>query len=323
MKSSTVSEMELLVAARLVQGVGGALLTPGSLAMVESGFRRADRARAIGAWSGLSAMAGALGPLIGVVLFAAFGVRGTALAVVPGLTIGAFLLWQLRWLPGRLVRRAAGLVPRAPVPLLPMAMVIGVMMSRTWTIYVLESFIPTWYRSLGYPPSVYGPLATTVVLASAVGNVGVGALADRLGRRTVIVVSIVLSVPVVLLFVQFTGPVGFLTGALVGLLAASTAPLTLVMAQELMAGRTGLASGILLGLGFVTGAIGVPVTGAVADHLGLAAALRLQVLVVAAAIPLGLLLPSEKRLRALRQSLGKAPDVTPPARPGLPRAPDR
>src|SRR6266480_2932795 len=61
----------LLVAARLVQGVGGALLTPGSLAMVESGFRRADRARAIGAWSGLGAVAGALGPLVGGVLVAA------------------------------------------------------------------------------------------------------------------------------------------------------------------------------------------------------------------------------------------------------------
>jgi EmrB/QacA subfamily drug resistance transporter len=58
----------LLVVARLVQGVGGALLTPGSLAMVESGFRPADRARAIGAWSGLSAVAGALGPLVGGVL---------------------------------------------------------------------------------------------------------------------------------------------------------------------------------------------------------------------------------------------------------------
>jgi MFS family permease len=44
---------QALVAARLVQGVGGALLTPGSLAMVESGFRSVDRPRAIGAWSGL------------------------------------------------------------------------------------------------------------------------------------------------------------------------------------------------------------------------------------------------------------------------------
>src|ERR1700689_5985451 len=73
----------LLVAARLVQGVGGALLTPGSLAMVESGFRPADRARAIGAWSGLSAVAGALGPLIGGLLLGAVSWRAVFLVNVP------------------------------------------------------------------------------------------------------------------------------------------------------------------------------------------------------------------------------------------------
>jgi MFS family permease len=52
-----------LIAARLLQGVGGALLTPGSLAMIESSFRPADRARAIGAWSGLGGVATAIGPL--------------------------------------------------------------------------------------------------------------------------------------------------------------------------------------------------------------------------------------------------------------------
>jgi EmrB/QacA subfamily drug resistance transporter len=73
----------LLVAARLVQGVGGALLTPGSLAMVESGFRSTDRARAIGAWSGLSAVAGALGPLVGGLLVGAVSWRAVFLINVP------------------------------------------------------------------------------------------------------------------------------------------------------------------------------------------------------------------------------------------------
>src|ERR1700761_6052367 len=45
--------VELLILARLVQGIGGALLTPGSLAIIQASFRPADRARAIGAWSGL------------------------------------------------------------------------------------------------------------------------------------------------------------------------------------------------------------------------------------------------------------------------------
>jgi hypothetical protein len=48
-----------------LQGVGGALLTPGSLAILEASFRPVDRAAAVGAWSGLGGIAGAIGPLVG------------------------------------------------------------------------------------------------------------------------------------------------------------------------------------------------------------------------------------------------------------------
>lgn len=60
----------LLVAARVVQGVGGALLAPASLAILQASFRADDRARAIGAWSGLSGVAAAAGPLVGGYLIA-------------------------------------------------------------------------------------------------------------------------------------------------------------------------------------------------------------------------------------------------------------
>ncbi|HEY3483932.1 MAG TPA: MFS transporter, partial [Ilumatobacteraceae bacterium] len=54
-----------LIAFRLLQGVGGALLTPGSLAIIQSLLQRRDRGRAVGMWSGLGGIAGAIGPLIG------------------------------------------------------------------------------------------------------------------------------------------------------------------------------------------------------------------------------------------------------------------
>jgi EmrB/QacA subfamily drug resistance transporter len=54
-----------LIAARLLQGVGAALLTPGSLAMIQGSFRAADRARVIGQWAGLGGVAAAAGPLLG------------------------------------------------------------------------------------------------------------------------------------------------------------------------------------------------------------------------------------------------------------------
>jgi len=56
---------EVLIAARALQGVGGALLTPGSLALISASFRGADRAAAIGAWSGLGGIAAAVGPFLG------------------------------------------------------------------------------------------------------------------------------------------------------------------------------------------------------------------------------------------------------------------
>jgi EmrB/QacA subfamily drug resistance transporter len=55
----------LLITARVLQGIGGALLTPGSLAIIEAVFVREDRGRAIGAWSGLGSIAAAIGPFVG------------------------------------------------------------------------------------------------------------------------------------------------------------------------------------------------------------------------------------------------------------------
>lgn len=58
-------DVETLVVARALQGIGGALLTPGSLAILAASFAPDDRPRAIGAWSGFSGIANAIGPLVG------------------------------------------------------------------------------------------------------------------------------------------------------------------------------------------------------------------------------------------------------------------
>jgi len=72
-----------LILTRLLQGVGAALLTPGSLAILEASFVPADRARAIGAWSGLSGVAVAAGPLIGGYLITAASWRWIFFINVP------------------------------------------------------------------------------------------------------------------------------------------------------------------------------------------------------------------------------------------------
>ncbi|MFJ9637179.1 DHA2 family efflux MFS transporter permease subunit [Streptomyces sp. NPDC101178] len=56
---------EMLIAARALQGVGGALLTPGSLALIQASFHPDDRARAVGLWSGFGGVGAAVGPFVG------------------------------------------------------------------------------------------------------------------------------------------------------------------------------------------------------------------------------------------------------------------
>src|SRR3954452_23477613 len=75
--------VEVLIVARMLQGIGGALLTPGSLAMIEASFRPQDRAPAIGAWSGLGGVATALGPLLGGYLVEAVSWRAVCVINVP------------------------------------------------------------------------------------------------------------------------------------------------------------------------------------------------------------------------------------------------
>jgi EmrB/QacA subfamily drug resistance transporter len=65
----------VLIAARALQGVGGALLTPGSLAILQASFAKNDRSAAIGAWSGLGGVATAIGPFLGGYLIQAVSWR--------------------------------------------------------------------------------------------------------------------------------------------------------------------------------------------------------------------------------------------------------
>ncbi|WP_246281791.1 MFS transporter [Fodinicola acaciae] len=89
--------VEMLIAARALQGVGGALLTPGALAIIQASFTPDDRPRAVGAWSGLGGVAGAIGPFLGGWVIAAAGWRWAFLLNLP--LAAVILLVTLRHVP--------------------------------------------------------------------------------------------------------------------------------------------------------------------------------------------------------------------------------
>lgn len=94
------------ILARGLQGIGGALLTPGSLAILEASFEPDDRSRAIGAWSGLGGVATALGPFLGGYLIAAASWRLIFLVNVP--LVVAVVLVSVRHVPETRDPAAAG-----------------------------------------------------------------------------------------------------------------------------------------------------------------------------------------------------------------------
>ncbi len=116
-----------LIITRALQGAGAALLTPGSLAILEASFAPADRSRAIGAWSGLSGVATAAGPLLGGYLITAASWRwifglGMAITVAP-LTATAMSSAPaehsgLAWAVNNDVARLGGLLAIAILPAL-------------------------------------------------------------------------------------------------------------------------------------------------------------------------------------------------------------
>lgn len=292
-----INTFPLLIAVACLSGLGSAAFHPLGALDVRAVLPAWRRSLGMSIYVTAGTVGLAAGPLIGVVAFGLFALHGTGLLFVPGVATGTYLLWRMR---GG-VQAAAGSAKKAiassqAVPYFALAAVIGVMMSRSWTVAVFQAFTPTWYKQLGYGPAFYGPLATTLILSSAVGTVGCGSLADRYGRRTVILATLVLSLPAIFLFTKFPGPWAFGSAILFGFLTASTAPLLLLMAQQLLASRAGLASGLVMGLGFVTGAIGIPINGAIADAIGLQGSLMTHLLIVTATIAIAWFLPREAEI---------------------------
>jgi FSR family fosmidomycin resistance protein-like MFS transporter len=178
----------------------------------------------------------------------------------------------------------------------PLGKTIGVTMLRSWVFLSVLQFTPIWYADLGFGPGFYGPLTTAIILVGAVGTLIGGNLADRSVRRpsssgrSSRPSRRCSSTP------RSLAPTPLLTGAVFGLFCDASLSVTLVMAQNLVPGRVGVATGVILGLGFVTGGIGVPITGRIADLVGIPLALGTLSLLAVVAIALALTIPSDAAL---------------------------
>jgi EmrB/QacA subfamily drug resistance transporter len=140
-----------LVAVRVLQGIGAALLTPGSLAILESTFEGDDRGRAIGAWSGLGGVAVAAGPLLGGYLIAAASWRWIFLINLP---LGVVVLaTSIRHVPESRDPSATGRIDLAGAALATAAL-------ACLTYALIEGPAKGWHDSWAIATLVLGAAAT-------------------------------------------------------------------------------------------------------------------------------------------------------------------
>jgi FSR family fosmidomycin resistance protein-like MFS transporter len=181
----------------------------------------------------------------------------------------------------------------------------GVVALRSCVYFGLQAFIPLWFiHHLGTGEGTGNAALTAMLVAGAVGTYSGGRVVDRLGRRRLVVGSTLVTIPVLVALVLAPSPLtaGLLT-AVAGFLIILTFSVTVVMSQEYLPNRLGLASGVSLGLAIGVGGIAAAGMGVVADAYGLPTVMWL---IVALAVPMVVLARTLPVTRAERRAQGVA-----------------
>ena len=172
-------------------------------------------------------------------------------------------------------RDAAGVSTAAYVSL---GMVILIVVMRSWTQIGLMTYIPFYYINyLKGDPIFAGKLVFVFLFCGAAGTLIGAPIADRFGHRLFLWVSMFLStitLPFIFVPAIQNSAFLFLVLGFQGMLLVSTFSVTIVMAQKLLPGKLGIASGLMVGFAIGTGGIGVTILGLVADNYGVPTALH-------------------------------------------------
>ena len=234
----------------------------------------------------------ALGPTLATPLVLAFGLKGGLLLALPGLGVALALLWLMPFLGTFAPTARQQLRSAEPDRVGALVLLLGVIAFRSLCWFGLITFVPLWEVSLGHSKAHGNQLLSLMLLVGGLGTLAAGPLADRFGRRPVLVVSTGATAPLALVFVAVGGIPGAIALAGVGVCVIGTFGVTMVMSQEYLPRRIAMASGLSIGLSIGLGGVGAVALGAVADSIDLRAAMYVVAAAPVLALALALLLPS-------------------------------
>jgi len=252
--------------------------------------------RGLGFWTVGGYLGFAVGPILVTSTVNLLTLKGTPWLAIGGWIGSAILFLRLRGVQLQPTRSAAGdswrrgLEAIRPI-LIP---VVGLTLSRAMAFSATLTFLPTMLTSQGIDLWRAGISLSVLQLASAGGALVAGSASDRLGRRSIVLLS-TLSAPLLILALVFLqGWLKLPTLIGLGLTMPATYVVLMALIQESCPDNRALATGVLLSVTFVSEALGAVVLGALADLFGLGTAFVAAALVLLGGLPLVFLLPRER-----------------------------
>ena len=226
----------------------------------------------------------AIGPLLGSFLVLGYGLHATIYIIIPGAVI--FLLVFMY--PGDFLKREKAKHNKSqvdasdtpfPIPWVPLIALCTIVALRSWANISFVAYLPIYFETQGIALKTGSALLAVYLISAAVAGLYGGHLSDRVGRRLVVVISLLLYTPITALMILSEGWVLWFLVAASGAALLSSYSVTVVMAQELLPRHLGLASGLILGLAFGTGGLGSALSGYLADMMGLRAVIWMLAIV--------------------------------------------
>ena len=237
---------------------------------------------------------GTLGFSFGPLMFAPFaerfGLSWTPLLALPGLVVIAFFLSRVPPMP--LHPSASGgfraLRPYAK----PLGLLYLIVVLRTLTAISFATFVGVMLTRRGMSVGQAGTAVAIYLFASGVGGFFGGPAADRFGAKKVIALSLVLATPFLFAAPFFSGWPFVVLLAIGGFFLQSTLPVNVTFGQALAPVSAATVSSIMMGFGWGTGGLSVPIVGMIADRVGIEATLSGLALVPLVAAVCALPLPA-------------------------------
>jgi MFS transporter, FSR family, fosmidomycin resistance protein len=244
----------------------------------------------------------ALAPLMTILIFANIGQTGAMWFMVPASIASIVLFYVAYWYRGqeRLVRTTA-----APVTyshrdkrIIALGLLVLIVSVRSWVHVGYQSFYQFFLMDMKNMEYAQAQLVIFgFLLAGVIGTFFGGPLADRFGKRNMLVASMLGSVPLTILTPYVSGVWTYPVLFLAGLIILSSFSAAVVYAQELLPGRIGMVSGLIIGLAFGMGGMGALALGYLADIYSMNAVITLCSLLPLIGA-LGFFLPSDKKVRS-------------------------